>query len=69
MVSNLHHLPRSHVMKVEVILSLKFKINLISYFIREFMKNVGLKFFYEVEDKVSIKVKRKSELQNSPRLR
>ena len=42
--------------KVKIILSLKFKINLIFYLIKEFMKHSCLNFFYEIVNKISIKV-------------
>ena len=35
-----------------------FKINLIFYLIKEFMKHSCLNFFYEIVNKISIKVKR-----------
>ena len=55
--------------KVKIILSLKFKINLICYLIKEFMKRSCLHFFYEIVNKISIKVKRNWNLKNSPRLK
>ena len=59
----------SYFMKVKIILSLKFKINLIFYLIKEFMKHSCLNFFYEIVNKISIKVKRNWNLKNSPRLK
>ena len=50
-------------------LSLKFKINLIFYLIKEFMKHSCLNFFYEIVNKISIKVKRNWNLKNSPSLK
>ena len=44
--------------KVKIILSLKFKINLIFYLIKEFMKHSCLNFFNEIVNKISIKVER-----------
>ena len=44
--------------KVKIILSLRFKINLIFYLIIEFMKHSYLNFFYEIVNKITIKVKR-----------
>ena len=55
--------------KVKIILSLKFKINLIFYLIKEFMKHSCLNFFYEIVNKISIKVKRNWNLKNSSRLK
>ena len=40
--------------KVKIILSLKFKINLIFYLITEFIKHSCLNFFYEIVNKISI---------------
>ena len=48
--------PGSHFIKVKIYLSLEFKINLIFYFIKECKKNMFLKFFSEIEDKINIKV-------------
>ena len=50
--------PGPYFMKVKIILSLKFKINLIFYLIKEFMKHSCLNFFYEIVNKISIKAKR-----------
>ena len=55
--------------KVKIILSLKFKINLIFYLIKEFMKHSCLNFFYEIVNKISIKVKRNWNLKNLQRLK
>ena len=55
--------------KVKIILSLRFKINLICYLIKEFMKHSCLHFFYEIVNKISIEVKRNWNLKNSPRLK
>ena len=49
--------------KVKIILSLRFKINLIFYLIKEFMKNSCVNFFYEIVNKISIKVKRNSKFK------
>ena len=51
--------PGPYFIKVKIILSLKFKINLIFYLImliKEFMKHSCLNFFYEIVNKISIKV-------------
>ena len=50
--------PGPYFIKVKIILSLKFKINLIFYLIKEFMKHSCLNFFYEIVNKISIEVKR-----------
>ena len=50
--------PGPYFIKVKIILSLKFKINLIFYLIKEVMKHSCLNFFYEIVNKTSIKVKR-----------
>ena len=50
--------PGPYFIKVKIILSLKFKINLIFYLIKEFMKHSCLNFFYEIVNIISIKVKR-----------
>ena len=55
--------------KVKIILSLKFKINLIFYLIKESMKHSCLNFFYEIVNKISIKIKRNWNLTNLPRLK
>ena len=55
--------------KVKIILSFKFEINLIFYLIKEFMKHSCLNFFYEIVNKISIKVKRNWNLKNSSRLK
>ena len=44
--------PRPYFIKVKIILSLKFKINLIFYLIKEFMKHSCLNFFYEIVNKI-----------------
>ena len=44
--------PRPYFIKVKIILSLKFKINLIFYLIKEFMKHSCLDFFYEIVNKI-----------------
>ena len=61
--------PGSYFIKVKIILSLKFKINLICYLIKEFMKHSCLNFFYEIVNKISTKVKRNWNLKNLPRLK
>ena len=43
---------RPYFIKVKIILSLKFKINLIFYLIKEFMKHSCLNFFYEIVNKI-----------------
>ena len=53
--------------KVKIILNLKFKINLIFYLRKELMKHSCLNFFYEIVNKISIKVKRNWNLKNLPR--
>ena len=50
-------------MKVKIILSLSFKINLIFYLLKEFMKNSCVNFLYEIVNKISIKVKRNSKFK------
>ena len=45
-----------------IILSLSFKINLIFYLIKEFMKNSCINFFYEIINKISNKVKMNSKI-------
>ena len=60
--------PGPYFIKVKIILSLKFKINLIFYLIKEFMKQSCLNFFYEIVNKISIKVKKNWNLKNLPRL-
>ena len=55
--------------KVKIILSLKFKINLIFYLIKESMKHSCLNFFYEIVNTICIKVKRNWNLTNLPRLK
>ena len=62
-------LKKFFVIKVMIILSLKFEINLIFYLIKEFMKHSCLNFFYEIVNKISIKVKRNWNLKNSSRLK
>ena len=47
--------PGPYFIKVKIILSLEFKINLIFYLIKEFMKHSCLNFFYEIVTKISIK--------------
>ena len=44
--------PRPYFIKVKIILSLEFKINLIFYLIKEFMKHSCLNFFYEIVNKI-----------------
>ena len=61
-------LPGPYFIKVKI-LSLKFKINLTFYLIKEFMKHSCLNFFHEIVNKISIKVKRNWNLKNSPRLK
>ena len=48
-------------MKLKI--SLSFKINLIFYLIKEFMKNSCVSFLYEIVNKISIKVKRNSKFK------
>ena len=55
-------LPGPYFIKVKI-LSLSFKINLIFYLIKEFMKNSCVNFFYEIVNKVNIKVKRNSKFK------
>ena len=55
--------PGPYFIKVKIILSLRFKINLIFYLIKEFMKNSCVNFFYEIVNKISIKVKRNSKFK------
>ena len=43
--------PGPYFIKVKIILSLKFKINLIFYLIKEFMKHSCLNFFFEIVNK------------------
>ena len=50
--------PGPYFIKVKIILSLKFKINLIFYLIKESIKHSCLNFFYEIVNKINIKVKR-----------
>ena len=49
--------------KVKIILNLRFKMNLIVYLIKEFMKNSCVNFFYEIVNKISIQVKRNSKFK------
>ena len=51
--------------KVKIILSLRFKINLIFYLIKEFMKNSCFNFFYEIVNEISIKVQKNSKFKES----
>ena len=44
--------------KVKIILSLRLKINLIFYLIKEFIRNGCVNFSYEIVNTISIKVKR-----------
>ena len=61
---NIHdYITRPYFIKVKIILSLRFKINLIFYLIKEFMKNSCVNFFYEIVNKISIKVKRNSKFK------
>ena len=53
-----HMRPGLYFIKVKIILSLKFKINLIFYLMKEFTKHSCLNFFYGIVNKISIKVKR-----------
>ena len=46
--------PRPYFINVKIILNLKYKINLIFYLIKEFMKHSCLNFFYEIVNKISI---------------
>ena len=48
--------PGSYFIKVKIILSFKFKINLIFYFVKECKKNMFLKFFFGIEDQINIKL-------------
>ena len=48
--------PGPYFIKVKIILSLKFKINLIFYFVKEYRKNMFFEFLFEIEDKINIKV-------------
>ena len=43
--------------KVKIILSLKFMINLIFNLVKEFMEHSCLNFFYEIVNEISIKVR------------
>ena len=61
--------PGPYFIKIKIILSLKFKINLIFYLIKEFMKHSCPNFFYEMVNKISIKVNRNWNLKNLPRLK
>ena len=54
--------------KVKIILSLKFKINLIFYFVKECKKNMFFKFFFEIEDKINIEVTIYQKFKTPPRL-
>ena len=54
--------PRPYSIKVKIILSL-IKITLTFYLIKEFMKNSCVNFFYEIGNKISIKVKRNSKFK------
>ena len=56
--------PGPYFIKVKIILSLKFKINLIFYLIIEFMKHSFLNFFYEIVNKICIEVKKNWNLKN-----
>ena len=55
--------------KVKIILSFKFKINLIFYLIKESMKHSCLNFFSEIVNKINIKVKMNWNLKNLPRVK
>ena len=48
---------------VDITLSHRFKINLIFHLIKEFMKNSCVNFFYEIVNKICIKVKRNSKFK------
>ena len=50
--------PGPYFEKVKIILSLTYKINLIFYLIKEFMKHSCLNFFYGIVNKISIEIKR-----------
>ena len=68
-LTDCHTTSGPYFIKVKIILSLKFEINLIFYLIKEFMKHSCLNFFYEIVNKISIKVKRNWNLKNSSRLK
>ena len=53
-VGDVFGIPGPYFIKVKIILSLKFKINLIFYLIKEFKKHSCLNFFYEIVNKISI---------------
>ena len=55
--------PGPYFIKVKIILSLRFKINLIFYLIKELMKNSCINLFYEKVNKISIKVTRNSRFK------
>ena len=42
--------------KDKIILNLKFEINLILYFVKEYKKNIVFKFFHKVDDEINISV-------------
>ena len=63
------HKAGPYFIKVKIILSLRFKINLIFYLIKELMKHSCLNFFYGIVNKISNKVKRNWNLKNLPRLK
>jgi len=53
-----------------IILSLKFRINLVFYFIKELKnKNTFSNFCYEVEDKIGFKVKMNSIFKENPMIK
>ena len=43
-------------LKFKIILSLEFKINLIFYFVKKWKKNMFLKFSFEIEGELNMKV-------------
>ena len=55
--------------KVKIVLSLKFKINLIFYFVKECKKSMFLEFFFEIEDEINIKVTINQTFRTPPRLK
>ena len=57
-IMSLFNIPGPYFIKVKIILSFRFKINLIFYLIKEFMKHSCLNFFYGIVNKINIKVKR-----------
>ena len=61
--------PGPYFIKVRIILNPKFKINLIFYFVKECKKNMFLEFFFEIEDKINIKVTINPKFRTPLRLR